>query len=114
MLAERLGLLEHADLDLAEPAALLVVSRDPLRQPDRARQTGGSAADEQDIERDGLFAGLFADEETVERECGLVFGRDEHRSTSRAVHDISRDALLQRANGSARPASSGVPSSPFP
>ncbi len=53
VVAERLGLLEHADLE-RRPAVL--VAHEP-RQLDRAGEARGARADEQDVERRGLVPG---------------------------------------------------------
>ena len=76
MLAERLGLLEHADVQL-DAAGLA-----ELRQLDRARQPGGTGADDEHVELHPVArpGGPVLQDQALLRERGLVVGGEDRAS----------------------------------
>src|SRR5262249_53910276 len=74
-----LPLLEHRDGDLSEPLAQLRVLLEKLSEADRAGETAGAAADDQDPDLDPLLRGIGRRADRV----GRAEGR---REVERAGH----------------------------
>jgi hypothetical protein len=75
VLSEGAGLLEHADLNFAERATAFVVGLDQPRELDCSGETGGPAADENDVHRNRFGIGRLGEDQPVERKRRLVPAR---------------------------------------
>ena len=72
MFAERAGFLEHADLNVAQISAGLVVGLDQPGERDRSGQSRRPAADEENIHRNRLGIGRLRQDQPLQRERRLM------------------------------------------
>ena len=77
VLAQALGLLEHADVEVGHAAAALLVALHQPRQLDRAGEPGRPGADDQHVHLDRLGARRVTQDQAVERNGGLVADRQD-------------------------------------
>ena len=84
VLAQALGLLQHADVEVGDPAAARLVALHQVGQLDGAGQPRGTSADDQHVHLDRLGARRVAQDDAVDGDGGLVADREDrgHGGTS--------------------------------
>ena len=79
VLAQAFGLLEHADVHIRHTAASFLIALHQAGQLDGARQPRRPRAHDQHVHLDRLGTGSVAKDQAIERQRGLVAGRQDGR-----------------------------------